>query len=665
MDEKSRLTELKEILERAAHEYYVLDAPTMPDAEFDRLLLELRAIEERHPEWVTPDSPTQRVGGAVSEQFGKVRHKEALLSLDNAFNETDLREFDRRVRSAAPQARYVVELKIDGLTVALSYENASLVRGATRGDGETGEEITANVRVIRSIPLRLRESGAENMLPVDVRGEGFMPKRTFAALNKEREAEGQALFANPRNAAAGSLRQLDPAVTAERKLDFFAYQLLEADRWGVASQTEVLARLKDWGFKVNPEFRVFDDMEAVIAYCLGMEEKRHEFAYDIDGLVIKVDSFAEQRELGFTSKSPRWAIAYKFPAEQAETVLTDVEINVGRTGVLTPTAVLRDVFLAGSTVGRATLHNLDNIRAKDIRIGDHVMIHKAGDIIPEVLRSLPEKRDGTEKVFEMPETCPTCGGAVTRKENEAAHRCENADCPSRQREAVIHFVSREAMNIDGLGPAVVWQLVGEGLVRDAGDLYTLREEQLSGLERMGKKSAQNLIRAIAESKTRGLGPLLFALGIRNVGVKAGKTLAAHFGSLDRLRLATEEELQNLPDIGGIMARSITDFFRDERQTELIAKLERAGVLMSEENSAPRGTLFAGQTAVVTGTLTRWKRPEAEALIEANGGKTSSSVSKNTSFVVCGEGAGSKLDKAKSLGVPVYSEEEFAAMLADI
>ncbi|MDR1070139.1 MAG: NAD-dependent DNA ligase LigA [Gracilibacteraceae bacterium] len=662
MDEKVRLEELKEILERANHEYYVLDSPAMTDAEYDRLLKELRAIEERRPEWTTPDSPSQRVGGAAAEQFVKVRHKEALLSLDNAFDAADLREFDRRVRAAAPAARYVVELKIDGLTVALSYENAALTRGATRGDGETGEEITGNARTIRSVPLKLRVSAGEPAAPVDVRGEGFMPKRSFADLNQEREAEGQPLFANPRHAAAGSLRQLDPAVTARRKLDFFAYQLLEAERWGVASQTEVLARLRQWGFKVNPEFRVFTDIEAVIDYCLEMADKKHSFTYDIDGLVVKVDDFAAQRALGFTSKSPRWAIAYKFPAEQAETVLRAIEINVGRTGVLTPTAVLEDVLLAGSVVGRATLHNLDNIRAKDIRIGDHVVIHKAGDIIPEVLRSLPDKRGGAETVFEMPEECPACGGQVTRKAGEAAHRCENPACPSRQREALIHFVSRDAMNIDGLGPAVLWQLQAEGLARDAGDLYTLEEEKLTGLERMGKKSAQNLLRAIEESKQRGLGPLLFALGIRNVGVKAAKTLAASYGSLERLRRATAEELQSLPDVGGIMAQSITDFFRDEQQLELIAKLERAGVLTTENAAAPRGELLAGQTAVVTGTLTRWKRQEAEALIEMNGGKTASSVSKNTSFVLCGENAGSKLDKARALGVPVYTEEEFAAMI---
>jgi DNA ligase (NAD+) len=660
--EKKRLEELKTLLTRAGYEYYALDNPSMTDAEYDRLLRELRAIEERRPDWITPDSPTQRVGGAVAEQFVKVRHKEALLSLDNAFDAADLREFDRRVRAVAPQARYVVELKIDGLTVALSYEKAALTRGATRGDGVTGEEITGNVRTIRSVPLRLRGGEGEAMPPVDVRGEGFMPKQSFAALNREREEEGQPLFANPRNAAAGSLRQLDSAVTASRKLDFFAYQLLEADRWGVAAQTEVLARLREWGFKVNPEFRLFDDIEAVIDYCLSMEDKRHSFSYDIDGLVVKVDDFAQQRELGFTAKSPRWAIAYKFPAEQAETLLLEIELNVGRTGVLTPTAVLRGVPLAGSVVGRATLHNLDNIRAKDIRVGDHVVIHKAGDVIPEVLRSVPEKRDGTETVFLMPEICPACGGPVTRKENEAAHRCGNVDCPSRQREALIHFVSRDAMNIAGLGPAVLWQLQTEGLVRDAGDLYSLEEERLAGLERLGAKSARNLLDAVEESKKRGLGPLLFALGIRNVGIKAAKTLAAHYGSLESLRRAGAEELQNLPDIGAIMAEGITDFFRDERQLDLIARLERAGVLMAEEKAAPAGTLFAGRTVVVTGTLTRWSRQEAEALIEAHGGKTASAVSKNTSFVLYGDKAGSKLEKARTLGIPLYGEDEFAALL---
>jgi DNA ligase (NAD+) len=660
--EKTRLEELKKILDLAGYEYYVLDKPALTDAEFDRLFRELRAIEERHPAWVTPDSPSQRVGGVVAEQFVKVRHKELLLSLDNAFDAADLREFDRKVRAVAPQARYVAELKIDGLTVALSYEKAALIRGATRGDGVTGEEITGNARTIRSIPLRLRVAQAEAMPPADVRGEGFMPKQSFAALNREREAEGLPLFANPRNAAAGSLRQLDSSVTAERKLDFFAYQLLEAERWGVGTQTEVLARLKEWGFKVNSEFRVFAEIEAVIDYCLSMEKKRRGFPYEIDGIVIKVDDLGQQLELGFTSRSPRWAVAYKFPPEQAETVLLDIEINVGRTGVLTPTAVLREVPLAGSAVGRATLHNLDNIRAKDIRIGDHVIVHKAGDIIPEVLRSVPEKRAGTETGFVMPEICPACGGQVKRRENEAAYRCENLRCPSRQREALIHFVSRDAMNIDGLGPAALWQLQVKELVRDAGDLYNLEEEKLSRLERMGRKSARNLLRAIEKSKKRGLGPLLFALGIRNVGAKAAKSLAAHYGSLERLRQATAEDLQNLPDIGGVMARGITDFFRDEQQMDLIKRLERAGVSMTEENTASIGTLFAGRTVVITGTMIRWKRQELEALITAHGGKTASAVSKNTSFVVFGGGGGSKADKANTLGVPVYTEEEFAAML---
>lgn len=655
-----RLAELKEIIDKANYHYYGLDDPLMPDAEFDSLLKELLAIEKEHPEWVTPDSPSRRVGGIVASQFPKVRHAEPLLSLDNAFGAEDLREFDLRVRKVVPDAEYVVEYKIDGLTVAVTYENGILSRGATRGDGEVGEEITANVRTIRTVPLRL--SGEEPFSGIlDIRGEGYMPKGSFLQLNTEREEEGLSLFANPRNAAAGSLRQQDPGIAARRKLGFFAYQLLQADQLGVRTQLETLARLKEMGFIVNPNYKTFTDMEEVIAYCGQMESQRHNLPYEIDGLVIKVNNFTHQRELGYTAKSPRWAIAYKFPAEQVETIVKDIEINVGRTGVLTPTAVLQEVFVAGSTVGRATLHNLDNIREKDIRIGDSVLLHKAGDVIPEIIRSLPEKRTGQEIIFSMPSRCPSCNSPVYRIEGEAAHRCQNISCPSRQREAVIHFVSRDAMNIEGLGPAVVGQLLDNGLIRDAADLYYLKYDGLLQMERMGEKSARNLLASIETSKRRGLAPLIFALGIRHVGIKAGRVLAARFREMDLLRNATCEELQEIGDIGEIMAQSIVCFFQDGSNLHFLEKLKNAGVAMEAEQ-AGSAQILAGKSIVVTGTLQEWGRRDIELLIEQLGGKSASSVSKNTAFLVCGENPGSKLKKARELGIPVYTEEEFKRMI---
>jgi DNA ligase (NAD+) len=656
-EEFKRLQELKEQIEEANYQYYGLDQPTLTDTEYDALVQELIRIEKEHPEWLTPDSPSQRVGGYIAKEFPKVRHAEPLLSLDNAFNGSDLLEFDRKVRSVVPHVEYVVELKIDGLTVALTYEDSMLIRGATRGDGEVGEEITANVKTIPSIPLRVRK----DVTRLDVRGEGYMPKESFLRLNQEREESGQQTFANPRNAAAGSLRQLDSRVTAQRRLGFFAYQVLTPEGVELSSQAEVLNYLKTQGFPVNPEYKIFSQIEEVIHYCVEMAEKRHSFAYDIDGLVIKVNDITQQRELGFTAKSPRWAIAYKFPAEQVETVVEDIVIRVGRTGVLTPTAYLKPVFVAGSTVSRATLHNLDNIRDKDIQIGDHVLIHKAGDVIPEVVKSLPEKRTGNERVFEMPEYCPECQSPVIREEGEAAHRCTSISCPAQQREAIIHFVSRDAMNIDGLGPAVIQQLLEAGLIHDAADLYSLQFDSLIQLERMGKKSAENLLKALEESKERGLAPLIFALGIRHVGEKAGKILAQKFGTMENLQQAQLEKIQGIPDVGPAMAQSIFQFFRLESTRIFLDKLRSAGVNMNAQVSA-QPQIFAGKSIVVTGTMERWDRQYIENLIEERGGKAASSVSKKTAFVVAGEKAGSKLTKAKELGVPVLTEEEFAKLL---
>lgn len=656
-DEFERVAELRKALDEANKQYYEFDQPRISDSDYDALLRELLELESNHLNWVTPDSPTQRVGGEVAKGYTKVRHLEPLLSLDNAFAPGDLREFDRRVRQVVPSADYVVELKIDGLTVALTYEDGLMVRGATRGDGGVGEDITANVKTVGSIPLRLNKAVPK----LSVRGEGYMPKASFARLNQEREEEGQPTFANPRNAAAGSLRQLNSKITAQRKLDYFAYQVLAAKELGLHNQTEVLKYLQQQGFVVNPEYKIFSDIEEVITYCEEMASERHRFSYDIDGLVIKVNDFSLQEELGFTSKSPRWAISYKFPAEQVKTVVEDIIIRVGRTGVLTPTALLKPVSVAGSTVSRATLHNLDNIREKDIRIGDQVLLHKAGDVIPEVVQVLPEQRTGTERVFEMPDLCPECQSPIRQDEGEVAFRCQSITCPARLREGIIHFVSRDAMAIDGLGPAVIQQLLDAGLITDAADLYSLTFEDLTPVERMGKKSAENLLNAIRESKERGLAPLIFALGIRHTGEKAGKILAQTFGSMDQFLSATLEELQAIPDIGPTMAESLVQFFALESTERFLTKLREAGVNMTAaESSKPQ--LFAGKSIVVTGSLERWERRQIETIIEEYGGKAASSVSKKTTFVVAGEKAGSKLVKAQGLGIPVLTEEEFERLL---
>ncbi len=656
-DEFERITTLRKELEDANKQYYVLDQPRITDAEYDAFMRELLDLEVKHPNWVAPDSPTQRVGGEVAKEYTKVRHLEPLLSLDNAFAPGDLREFDRRVRKIAPTVQYVVELKIDGLTVALTYEDGLIMRGATRGDGEVGEDITANIKTMGSIPLRLDRTVPK----LSVRGEGYMPKASFARLNQEREEEGQPTFANPRNAAAGSLRQLNSKITAERKLDYFAYQVLSAKELGLHNQTEVLTYLQQQGFVVNPEYKVLNDIEEVITYCEEMASERHRYPYDIDGLVIKVNEFDLQQELGFTAKSPRWAISYKFPAEQVETVIQDIVIRVGRTGVLTPTAVLKAVSVAGSTVSRATLHNLDNIREKDIRIGDHVLLHKAGDVIPEVIRVIPEKRTGEERLFEMPNLCPECESLVSREEGEVAYRCQSITCPAQQREGIIHFVSRDAMAIDGLGPAVIQQLLDSGLIKDAADLYYLTYDDLTPVERMGKKSAENLLKAIEDSKERGLAPLIFALGIRHTGEKSGKTLAQAFGYMDKLQSASVEELQAIPDVGPAMAESLVQFFALESTERFLTKLRKASVNMTAGTSI-KPQIFAGKSIVVTGSLERWERRQIETLIEEYGGKAASSVSKKTAFVVAGEKAGSKLVKAQELGITVLTEGEFELLL---
>lgn len=654
---EKRIKDLQNLLNQYNYEYHVLDKPSVPDAEYDRLMLELVELESQFPQFKTPDSPTQRIGGEVLDTFKKVEHRTPMLSLSNAFNEQDLRDFDRRIRQIiGNDFSYVCELKIDGLAVSLRYENGIFVQGATRGDGTTGEDITANLRTIRSIPLRLNEP-----VTIEVRGEAFMPRRSFEALNKVRKERGEEPFANPRNAAAGSLRQLDPRIAASRNLDIFLYGIGDVGETGITSHSEGLDFLEKLGFKTNKERKTCANIDEVIEFVNSWVEKRQSLAYDIDGIVIKVDSLEQQRVLGTTAKSPRWAIAYKFPAEEVVTILKDIELSVGRTGVVTPTAILEPVRVAGTVVQRASLHNEDLIREKDIKIGDHVVVKKAGDIIPEVANVLADKRTGEEKDFHMPTHCPECESELVRLNGEVALRCINPKCPAQIREGLIHFVSRNAMNIEGLGEKVISQLFSANLVHDVADIYKLTREQLIGLERMGEKSVNNLLQAIEASKQNSLERLLFGLGIRHVGAKAAKTLAMEFGTMDRLASASREELTAINEIGEKMADSIVTFFEMEEVRELIQELKASGVNMEYKGPAPvtrteSESFFSGKTIVLTGKLAQLTRNEAKERIEALGGNVAGSVSKKTDLVIAGEDAGSKLTKAEELGIEVWNEE---------
>lgn len=655
------IEELKKTLYYHSHRYYVLDSPEISDAEYDRLLRQLIDVETAYPSLITPDSPSQRVGGAPADGFARVAHLTPMFSLGNAFSVAELKSFDARVRSGLDrdEVEYVVELKIDGLAMNLVYENGRLARGATRGDGTYGEDVTTNIRTIRSVPLVLHpDDGVPPLL--EVRGEVFLPRREFDRLNKLRETAGEALMANPRNAAAGSIRQLDPKITAGRALDIFMHGLGTEEGLGVATHAAMLEKLQALGFKINPHYRLFTNIDDVAAYCESWSEKRVDLPYDIDGLVIKVNSLASQRALGTTAKDPRWAIAYKFPAEQATTIVEDIFVRVGRTGALTPTAVLRPVRLAGSTVSRATLHNADYIEEKDIRIGDTVIVHKAGEVIPEVIAVVTNRRTGCEAPFVMPSVCPECGQTIMREPGEVAHKCVNPRCPALLREGLIHFVSRDAMNIDGLGPAVIASLLAAGLVRDAADLYSLQPAALAALDRMGEKSAQNLVDAIEVSKKAGLARALFALGIRYVGAKASAILARRYGDIDRLAAASAEELLTIDEIGPKIAESAASYFANPANLAYIEKLKAAGIKLTEETQTASQEL-AGKTFVLTGTLSM-PRKEAEELITACGGKVSSAVSKKTSYVVAGTEAGSKLDKAKELGITVLDEEQFRMLV---
>ncbi len=660
MDKKEivqRIESLVDRLNKYAHEYYVLDTPSVPDAEYDKLFHELVRLEEEHPDLVLRHSPTKRVGGEPLEGFEKVEHEIPMLSLGNAFNDQDLKDFHRRVTNGLnEEVEYICELKIDGLAIALTYEDGQFVLGSTRGDGRVGENITSNLRTVRSVPLTIPENRS-----LEVRGEAYMPHQSFIKLNELREKNGEMLFANPRNAAAGSLRQLDPRIAATRNLDLFLFGYGKWEIDNISTHSERLMYLSTLGFKINKEWKKCRSIEEVIDYVTYWTENRRNLSYEIDGIVIKVNDLRQQEKLGFTARTPRWAIAYKFPATEAVTTIEDVELSVGRTGVVTPTAILKPVFIDGSTVGRATLHNADQIRALDIRIGDTIIIKKAGDIIPKVVRVIKEERTGDEVPYEMPTHCPACDTELVHLDDEVALRCMNPNCPAQLKEGLIHFVSRDAMNIDGLGEKVIEQLFKEQLVNSIDDIYRLKKDQLLPLERMGEKSSSNLIDAIEASKKNSLEKLIFGLGIRHIGAKAAQILASEFETMESLQEATYDQLVSIDEIGEKMADAVVHYFAQEKVSELLKELKILGVNMEFSgkkmalSETGEESLFANKTVVLTGKLERFTRREAKEIIEANGGKVTGSVSKNTDLVIAGEAAGSKYDQARKLDITVWDE----------
>ena len=656
MDPKERINELSEILKQANYQYYVLDDPQMPDFEYDRLLRELEELEAIHPEWIQPDSPTQRVGGEAVSQFEKVTHPVPLMSLQDVFSVEELNDFLGKILASFPGISFSVEPKIDGLSVALEYIDGKFVRGATRGDGQVGEDVTENLKTIRSIPMVLANAPAHLI----VRGEVFMPKKSFEKLNQQQEAEEKPLFANPRNAAAGSLRQLDPKIAAKRGLDIYIFNIQQAEGVSFTSHQESLEYLKALKFKVIPH-KNLASVQSIDQEILSINENRELLTCDIDGAVVKVDDLALREQLGSTAKFPRWAAAYKYPPEIKPTVVEDIVVQVGRTGVLTPKAVVHPVRLAGTTVTNATLHNQDFIRERDIRIGDTVLIRKAGEIIPEILEVDLAKRPQNAVPYFLPETCPVCGAPVVQDPEGAFLRCTGAECPAQLSRNIAHFVSRDAMDIDGLGSSIVDALISRGLVHSPADIYDLSLEDISSLWKSGTTAAKKLLAAIEESKTRDVSRLIYGLGIRQVGAKTGKILASAFGSLDGLMAATQEELTQIPDIGAITAQSIYSWFRQEQSIHMIRRLREQGVNFASQRQVT-DSRFAGKTFVLTGALTKFTREEASEKIELLGGKTSGSVSKKTSFVIVGENAGSKERKARELGIPILSEDDFLAML---
>lgn len=662
---EQRVKELHKLLYDYGYAYYVLDDPIVPDAVYDQYLHELIGLEEQNPNLIFPDSPTQRVGAVVSEGFKKVTHTTPMLSLSNAFNEEDLRDFDRRIVGLIDETpTYVCELKIDGLAISLLYVDGILVRGATRGDGTTGEDITTNIKTIRAIPLRLKDP-----VTIEARGEAYMPKASFQKLNVERAECGEELFANPRNAAAGGLRQLDPKMAASRNLSMFVYGMGETEDVNIDRHSEALQYFKVQGLPTNKETRKCASIEEVLTFIEEWTTNRNELPYEIDGIVIKVDDYAQQEELGFTAKSPRFAIAYKFPAEEVVTTIIGIDLTIGRTGVVTPTAILEPAQVAGSTVQRASLHNEDLIREKDIRIGDKVIIRKAGDIIPEVVAVILAERKGDEVPYEMPTNCPVCDSDLVRIEEEVALRCVNPACPAQITEGIFHFASRNAMNIEGLGEKVVEQLFREQLITDVSDLYKLTVDDLINLERMGLKSATNLVAAIEASKENSMERVLFGLGIRHIGEKAAKILSETFHSFDKLMLATREELIAVFEIGDKMADSLVTYFEQEEVQRLVDRLKEAGLTLRYTGkiidfSTLENSFFAGKTVVLTGKLTQLTRNEAKEKIEALGGKIAGSVSKKTDLVIAGEEAGSKLEKATSLGIEIWNEQKLLDQLTE-
>lgn len=660
---KQRVEELTKLLNQYNKEYYVLDKPSVSDREYDRLMQELIELEAQYPELKSSTSPTVRVGGAILEGFNKVQHEKPMLSLGNAFNEGDLRDFDARIRKVSPNISYVCELKIDGLAVTLHYRDGQFVKGATRGDGVVGEDISENLKTIQTIPLHIPYKD-----PLEVRGEVYMSKATLDKLNKQRAEKGEELFANPRNAAAGSLRQLDSRIAAKRELAMFCYAVPSAEELGCQTHDESLQKIEELGFNVNPNREVCDSIDGVLAYIEKWSTNRFDLPYEIDGIVIKVNQLNEQQKLGSTVKSPRWAIAYKFPAEEVETILKDIIFTVGRTGMVTPNAVLEPVRVAGTRVSRATLHNEDYVKERDIRINDRVIIRKAGEIIPEVVKPVIDARHGDEAPFEMIQDCPRCGSELIREAGEADYYCLNIDCPARIVESLCHFVSRDAMNIDGLGVKVVEQLYDNQLIENVADIYKLQKEQLLPLERMGEKKVTNLLTAIENSKQNSLERLLFGLGVRHVGSKTAKVLAAHFETIDALMQATFDDFKGIAEIGDVIANSIVHYFTQDANVQLINELKALGLNMSytgaKVSTANEANEFYGKTVVLTGTLATLSRKEAGVKLEALGAKVSGSVSAKTDFLVAGEKSGSKLKKAQELGVTVIDEEMMLKMLGE-
>src|SRR5579859_3001758 len=662
---KREAEELREKLRYHEYRYHVLDDPEISDAAYDKMLARLKEIEAEHPGLVTADSPTVRVGAQPREGFTQVRHARQMLSLDNAFSFDALRDFDRRVRegSGREAIEYIAEHKFDGLSISLLYEEGVLVRGVTRGDGTTGEDVTPNIKTIRSIPLRIEESvlkKAKLKGDFEVRGEVIMTRKAFEAMNRQQEQIGGKIFVNARNSAAGSVRVLDPSITAQRKLDFFAYYLLVGDKSAFPKHSDSLEALKQLRFRASDDWKLCDGIEAVVKYCESWDAKREKLPYEIDGVVVKVNSIGVQNELGFTSKSPRWAIAYKYPARQETTVVNDIIVQVGRTGTLTPLAALEPVQVGGVTVSRSTLHNMDEIERLGLHIGDTVLIERAGEVIPHVLKVVKEGKN--RKAFRMPKECPECGSKIHKVEGEVAYRCVNAACPAKRKESLLHFASRHAMNIDGLGDKIVDQLVDKGMVKDVADLYSLKEEEVAALERMAEKSAQNLLEEIEGSKKNSLARLIHALGIRNVGERTGQLLAEHFSSLDELAAAKQEELVAVPEVGPIVAAAIAEFFSEAANRQLIKRLNKAGVHPTAEKREVKSQKLAGRSFVFTGGLANRSREEAGELVQQHGGKVSGSVSKKTDYVVVGTDPGSKYEKAKELGVAILTESEFEKLV---